>query len=52
MGCESTSITSTPSVELELNRNVKNFQEGLDGYLAAEGVAAFDCNRFVICQNI
>ena len=51
MGCESTSITSTPSVELELNMNVKNFQEGLDGYLAPEGLAAFDCNRFVIYEH-
>ena len=51
MGCEATSINSTPSVELEINKNVRSFQEGLDGYLAPEGLAAFDCGRFVICHH-
>ena len=51
VGCKSTSINSTPSVELEINKNVRSFQEGLDGYLAAEGIAAFDCGRFVICDH-
>ena len=51
MGCKATSINSTPSVEIEINKNVRNFQDGLDGYLAAEPIASFDCGRCAICCN-
>ena len=48
IGCNATLITSTPSMEIEINTDVHNFQDGIDEYLASEGIAAFDCVRYIL----
>ena len=43
--CKETLITATDSVEIEINEKVKNFQQGIDTYCAAESLFPYECTE-------
>ena len=43
MSCKETSITATDSLEIEINKKVENFQQGIDTYCGTESLFPYEC---------